>query len=71
MIIDSIVNEFRSIVGDEWFLDSPEDFAVYSYDGFLLSLLPAMCQDDQGEGEERKNRYRRVRHYGCGGPGNV
>ena len=40
MIVDSIVNEFRSIVGDEWFLDSPEDLAVYSYDGFLREFKP-------------------------------
>ena len=40
MIIDSIVNEFRSIVGDEWFLDTPEDLAVYSYDGFLPEFEP-------------------------------
>lgn len=40
MIIDSIVNEFRSIVGDEWFLDTPEDLAVYSYDGFLPEFKP-------------------------------
>ena len=41
MIIDSIVNEFRSIVGDEWFLDTPEDLVVYSYDGFLPEFKPS------------------------------
>jgi len=35
MISNSIKDEFRQIVGDEWFLDTPEDLAVYSYDGFL------------------------------------
>ena len=40
MISDSIADEFRSIVGDEWFLDSPEDLAVYSYDGFLPEFEP-------------------------------
>ena len=41
MIIDSIADEFRSIVGDEWFLDTPEDLAVYSYDGFLPEFKPS------------------------------
>ena len=41
MISDSIVGEFRSIVGDEWFLDTPEDLAVYSYDGFLPEFKPS------------------------------
>lgn len=40
MISDSITDEFRSIVGDEWFLDTPEDLAVYSYDGFLREFKP-------------------------------
>jgi len=40
MLSDSIANEFRSIVGDEWFLDTPEDLAVYSYDGFLPEFTP-------------------------------
>jgi glycolate oxidase len=41
MISDSITDEFRSIVGDEWFLDTPEDLAVYSYDGFLREFKPS------------------------------
>lgn len=32
MISTSIADEFRSIVGDVWFLDTPEDFATYSYE---------------------------------------
>jgi len=40
MILDSITDELRSIVGDEWFLDTPEDLAVYSYDGFLPEFKP-------------------------------
>ena len=40
MISNSITAEFRSIVGDQWFLDTPEDLAVYSYDGFLLEFNP-------------------------------
>lgn len=40
MLSPSLANEFRSIVGDEWFLDSPEDVATYSYDGFLLEFKP-------------------------------
>ena len=40
MISNSIKDEFRQIVGDEWFLDTPEDLAVYSYDGFLREFDP-------------------------------
>ena len=40
MILKSLADEFRSIVGDEWFLDTPEDLATYSYDGFLPEFRP-------------------------------
>ncbi len=40
MISDSIRDEFRQMAGDEWFLDTPEDLAVYSYDGFLREFKP-------------------------------
>jgi len=40
MISASLTNEFRSIVGNEWFLDTPEDLATYSYDGFLPEFKP-------------------------------
>jgi glycolate oxidase len=40
MISKFLNDEFRSIVGDEWFLDTPEDLATYSYDGFLLEFKP-------------------------------
>ena len=40
MISTSIADEARSIVGDEWFLDTPEDLATYSYDGFLPEFKP-------------------------------
>ncbi|NCO60329.1 MAG: glycolate oxidase subunit GlcD [Deltaproteobacteria bacterium CG_4_8_14_3_um_filter_51_11] len=40
MISDTIKNEIRGIVGDEWFLDSPEDLITYSYDGFLPEFMP-------------------------------
>ncbi|MHA2295868.1 MAG: FAD-binding oxidoreductase [Candidatus Hodarchaeales archaeon] len=40
MITVSLANELRSIVGDEWFLDSPEDLVTYSYDSFLLEFKP-------------------------------
>ena len=32
MISTSIAEELRSIVGNEWFLDTPEDLATHSYD---------------------------------------
>jgi glycolate oxidase len=40
MISNTINDEFRSIVGTAWFLDTPEDLATYSYDGFLPEFMP-------------------------------
>ncbi|MEW6377795.1 MAG: FAD-linked oxidase C-terminal domain-containing protein [Thermodesulfobacteriota bacterium] len=40
MISAPLANEFRSIVSKEWFLDTPEDLATYSYDGFLPEFKP-------------------------------
>jgi len=40
MISDAIKSEMRVIVGDEWFLDTPEDLITYSYDGFLPEFRP-------------------------------
>ncbi len=40
MISTSIADEFRAIVGSDWFLDTPEDLATYSYDGFLPEFTP-------------------------------
>ena len=40
MISKAIAEDFRSIVGQEWFLDTPEDLATYSYDGFLPEFMP-------------------------------
>jgi glycolate oxidase len=40
MISTSIADEFRSIVGSDWFLDTPEDLLTYSYDGFLREFTP-------------------------------
>ena len=40
MLSTSLGNEFRSMVGQEWFLESPEDLATYSYDAFLEEFDP-------------------------------
>lgn len=40
MISTPIANEFCCIVGNEWFLDTPEDLATYSYDAFLPEFRP-------------------------------
>ena len=40
MILKRIADEFRSIVGNDVFLDTPEDLATYSYDGFLPEFMP-------------------------------
>jgi glycolate oxidase len=40
MISETAADALRSIVGREWFLDSPEDLATYSYDGFLPEFRP-------------------------------
>jgi glycolate oxidase len=51
MILKSLADEFRSIVGDEWFLDTPEDLATYSYDGFLPEFKPDAIVIPSGTGE--------------------
>lgn len=40
MLSNKIADEFRSIVGNDAFLDTPEDLATYSYDGFLPEFMP-------------------------------
>jgi len=40
MISASVSAELRAVVGRDWFLDSPEDLATYSYDGFLQEFTP-------------------------------
>jgi glycolate oxidase len=40
MISTILADELRSIVGKKWFLDTPEDLATYSYDGFLPEFMP-------------------------------
>jgi glycolate oxidase len=40
MISKAIADEFAGIVGAAWFLDTPEDLATYSYDGFLPEFRP-------------------------------
>jgi glycolate oxidase len=40
MISASISDRLRDVVGSEWFLDSPEDLATYSYDAFLTEFGP-------------------------------
>jgi glycolate oxidase len=40
MISETNADEFRSIVGKEWLLNTPEDLATYSYDGFLPEFMP-------------------------------
>ncbi len=40
MISTPTAEELSAIVGGEWFLDTPEDLATYSYDGFLPEFMP-------------------------------
>ncbi|MDZ7698799.1 MAG: FAD-linked oxidase C-terminal domain-containing protein [Deltaproteobacteria bacterium] len=40
MIAQTIADELRSILGEKWFLDTPEDLATYAYDGFLPEFTP-------------------------------
>lgn len=40
MISASVKHKLRSIVGEDWFLDDPEDLSTYSYDGFLPEFRP-------------------------------
>ena len=40
MIPETASRELRALVGDDWFLDTPEDLATYSYDAFLPAFMP-------------------------------
>jgi glycolate oxidase len=40
MLSTAVAHELRSIVGEKWFLDTPEDLATYSYDAFLPEFTP-------------------------------
>jgi glycolate oxidase len=40
MISKATADEFVAIVGAAWYLDTPEDLATYSYDGFLPEFMP-------------------------------
>jgi len=40
MLSKKVADEFRSVVGNDAFLDTPEDLATYSYDGFLREFMP-------------------------------
>jgi len=40
MISRSVADKMSAIVGKEWFLDTPEDLATYSYDAFLPEFNP-------------------------------
>lgn len=40
MLKTEIADEFRSLVGDGWFLAAPEDLAAYSYDAFIKEFQP-------------------------------
>lgn len=51
MISTKLADEFRSIVGDEWFLDTNEDLATYSYDGFLPEFKPDAVAIPSSTGE--------------------
>lgn len=54
MISKKVADEFRAIVGDAWFLDSPEDLATYSYDAFLPEFKPDGVILPAGTGEISK-----------------
>jgi len=54
MIPDNIADEFRSIVGEDWFLDTPEDLITYSYDGFLPEFRPDAVIIPEGRDEISK-----------------
>ena len=40
MFSDALNAELRALVGADWFLDSPEDLATYSYDAFQPDAMP-------------------------------
>jgi glycolate oxidase len=51
MISKAIAEEFATIVGAAWLLDTPEDLATYSYDGFLPEFTPDAVIVPQSEEE--------------------
>lgn len=40
MISKAANDALRAILGDDWYLDEPEDITTYSYDGFLPEFTP-------------------------------
>ena len=40
MISEATTDALRAILGNDWYLDEPEDIATYSYDGFLPEFTP-------------------------------
>jgi glycolate oxidase len=40
MVSESIKKELCTVLGEDWFLDTPEDLVTYSYDGFLPEFRP-------------------------------
>ena len=40
MISQAAADDMRAVLGDDWYLDGPEDIATYSYDGFLPEFTP-------------------------------
>ncbi|MCP4578491.1 MAG: FAD-binding protein [Deltaproteobacteria bacterium] len=40
MISEATTDALRAVLGDDWYLDEPEDITTYSYDGFLPEFTP-------------------------------
>jgi len=40
MISEATTDALRAILGNDWYLDAPEDIVTYSYDGFLPEFTP-------------------------------
>ena len=40
MISQAAADDMRAVLGNDWYLDGPEDIATYSYDGFLPEFTP-------------------------------
>ena len=40
MISQAAKDALRTVLGDDWYLDQPEDITTYSYDGFLPEFTP-------------------------------
>ena len=66
MISQSAASALKAVVGDDWFLNQPEDIATYAYDGFLPEFDPdaiLVPETARQISDIMKNRKSRIDSY--------